>query len=922
MLTSNQFDGWCYNHKLPSYTRELIERVRNSPPGRSVEGSKGNVCGDYCSQKMGQTIQFESHRNELAHIIEHLEHGSDVLEYYDQPPAIELHYLSKSKRPVRTQHTPDFFVIREGKAGWEECKTEEDLVNLAINSPHRYSQNSDGSWSCPPGVEYAQKYGLYYCIFSSAAINHVRLRNYSWLEPYYDKKKAPRVVEEIKKALISLVKLNPGITFSEILLAGIGVSPDDINVLIASQELYIDLSAFPLAEPDLVKVFLNQEVAFAQETASQIRDLNTVKSKIIKLDVGESISWDGVAWEIINTGSDKISLQKADGKVINLLYTQINDLFIRGEIIGNSESRSHTNIRSNKIQEILNKASLKDIEEANRRYKIIQPYLQPNPPVRPNSTIRRWRDKYWEAEKVDGNGYIGLIPRNSDKGNCVPILGEQVKKFMNEYIEEHYENAKNRRITAIYRSFREACKAYSPPLQPPSEKTFRLEIKRRSGYQQNLVRQGSRVAKQNKPFYSTPNLPRHGDLPWESAHIDHTQIDDELVSSLISLATCNQSSAISVNKCLGRPWATFMIDSYTRRLLAIYLSYEPPSYRSCMMVIRICVKRWKLLPQTLVTDNGKEFHSIYFKQLLAYCKCTHKYRPSGEPRYGAPVERVFNTTNTQWLHELKGNTQIMRQARQVTKSVNPKNHATWTIGELYQALEYWAYEIYDKREHSTLGQSPREAFELGIALGGSREFRKIEYDDAFRILTFPSPPYGKTRVVQPGQGIKISQIYYWCDAFRDPEVERTSVDVKCDPFDAGVAYAFVQRRWHQCISDHYQYLQGRTEKEIMLISEDLRRRKSGYSKRILISDTELVAHLNSAFALEGELLIQHLQARENKIVLDLIENKNISNANKIMANSPYIISESNRQLEPEWENIDNKGNNSHTLRTNEIYGEF
>jgi hypothetical protein len=35
---------------------------------------------------MGVTIQFESHRVELAFIYQ-LEHDSSVLEYYDQPPS-------------------------------------------------------------------------------------------------------------------------------------------------------------------------------------------------------------------------------------------------------------------------------------------------------------------------------------------------------------------------------------------------------------------------------------------------------------------------------------------------------------------------------------------------------------------------------------------------------------------------------------------------------------------------------------------------------------------------------------------------------------------------------------------------------------------------------------------------------------------
>ena len=189
-------------------------------------------------------------------------------------------------------------------------------------------------------------------------------------------------------------------------------------------------------------------------------------------------------------------------------------------------------------------------------------------------------------------------------------------------------------------------------------------------------------------------MPKNGELPWENAHIDHTCLDINLVSSLISLATCNVSRAISSEEIgLGRCWATLMVDGYSKRILAVYLSFEPPSYRSCLMVIRICVKRFQRLPQTIITDNGKEFHSVYFQQLLAYYKCNQKYRPSGEPRYGSPVERVFGTTNTLWLHELQGNTKILKNNRQVTKSVNPIHQAVWTLGELYQSLEIWAYSI-------------------------------------------------------------------------------------------------------------------------------------------------------------------------------------------------------------------------------------
>ena len=76
---------------------------------------------------------------------------------------------------------------------------------------------------------------------------------------------------------------------------------------------------------------------------------------------------------------------------------------------------------------------------------------------------------------------------------------------------------------------------------------------------------------------------------------------------------------------------------------------------------------------------------------------------------------MFGTTNTQLIYNLMGNTQITRDVRVVTSSVNPRNHAVWTLGRLHDRLCEWAYEIYDTTEHPALGQTPRDCFADGMA---------------------------------------------------------------------------------------------------------------------------------------------------------------------------------------------------------------
>src|SRR5881409_3487080 len=125
MLGNEEFLLWCGRLSLSQETQATIAKIRGANPARRVGGGRRNVSGRYPSRKMGVTIQFESHRVELAEIYE-MEHDADVLEYYDQPPPIKLEYHAASGRRLGIIHTADFFTIRTGGAGWVECKTDEE----------------------------------------------------------------------------------------------------------------------------------------------------------------------------------------------------------------------------------------------------------------------------------------------------------------------------------------------------------------------------------------------------------------------------------------------------------------------------------------------------------------------------------------------------------------------------------------------------------------------------------------------------------------------------------------------------------------------------------------------------------------------------------------------------------------------------
>jgi putative transposase len=389
---------------------------------------------------------------------------------------------------------------------------------------------------------------------------------------------------------------------------------------------------------------------------------------------------------------------------------------------------------------------------------------------------------------------------------------------MLKHIVEAYEDNKQPTKSAVYHSFRLACERQG--LQPCSPKTFNQTIAFRPREEQIRKRQGRKAAAQQAAFYWELNYttPRHGERGYELAHIDHTQINLELLHS-------------ETLKNLGRCWVTFLIDAFSRFLLALYLSYDPPSYRSCMMVLRDCVRRHHRLPQMIVNDGGPEFHSIYYETLLARYECSQRERPAGKPRFGAVIERLFETSQSQFIYNLTGNTQLMLgDVRQVSREVNPKNLANWTLPRLYPRFCQWM-ELYNNAEHGALGRSPQEVLTASLALTGERRHRLIPYNQDFIIDTMPSTRKGTAKVAL-NRGVKINYLYYWHDTFRHPEVENQQAPVRYDPFNIGLAYAHVLGRWTPCISEQYLRLRGRSERILKLAAEELRARNRRHVRQL------------------------------------------------------------------------------------------
>lgn len=265
MLTDQELLQLCKDCKFDEKAVAEIKRIRSSGPSRRVRSARGNVSGGYPSPKMLFVTQFESHKNELPYIHQ-IDHDDDVLEYYDQPPFFKLSYIlqqgERAGRRVAFNYTPDFFLIKKDVVGWVECKMEEELARLAEEHPERYQRGEDGQWHCPLGEEYASHFGFFFEVVSSTSISQIYSRNIVYLEDYLrDENCAPS--QETAAQVLGLVAEEPGITLEELRQRADKASSDDINILIAKEQLYFNLYTAPLADAKHARLYPDKDTAEA-----------------------------------------------------------------------------------------------------------------------------------------------------------------------------------------------------------------------------------------------------------------------------------------------------------------------------------------------------------------------------------------------------------------------------------------------------------------------------------------------------------------------------------------------------------------------------------------------------------------------------------------------------------------------------------
>jgi putative transposase len=68
------------------------------------------------------------------------------------------------------------------------------------------------------------------------------------------------------------------------------------------------------------------------------------------------------------------------------------------------------------------------------------------------------------------------------------------------------------------------------------------------------------------------------------------------------------------------------------------------------------------------------------------------------------------------------------------------------------------------------------------------------------------------------------------------------VPVRFEPYNMGVAYAYIDDQWLECVADAYAQVRGRSEKEWNLILDEWREHQRQHAQKRVTLNGPLLAH--------------------------------------------------------------------------------
>ncbi|MCR6634761.1 transposase family protein [Devosia sp.] len=238
------------------------------------------------------------------------------------------------------------------------------------------------------------------------------------------------------------------------------------------------------------------------------------------------------------------------------------------------------------------------------------------------------------------------------------------------------------------------------------------ELLERLGYYDRLINKLGRKEARRK--VSSVALGPQGDHALHEVEVDHTQLD---------------IMVFDANGDVRRPWLTVLIDRYSRMILGYFITFDPPSWVSVMMALRMAVMpKVRLLaemdynfmyewdcygcPDNLYMDRGAEFLSYSMRAAAERLNIRLVDLPRASGYLKGKVERWFNVHNQGLIHALPGYT-----GRNPTKRMKESAKPKLELEQLQILVTAFIVDVYNQKIHGTTKQAPAERFSASFNQG-------------------------------------------------------------------------------------------------------------------------------------------------------------------------------------------------------------
>lgn len=803
-------------------------------PGRSTESGVANVATRIPDPLTEETQETESRLLELRQYWA-LRQDPNVLHFVTQPKGQVV--VRDTCRPVhRWPTTPDFFVLWIDAARFIETRTEERIARLLAKHPGLYVPTGNpGEYACPGTDAWTSEHEVNYVVRSPKAFSAIETRNWMYLAPHAQR---PLGVDNIE-GVVDQVRRRPGITIAALADA---LPISDVLWCIAMARVYADLTRHVVADHNHTPLYLDRITALAHEhlkPASRAVGLGAPAPFVIER--GAKFRLANLKFDIEIPGIRDVVVRDCQNGRCRTYARRDLEAFARDGVLvpESTEPATVAEARTNAYD----RASARSIERAVERAVALglAPAEAARGPIRTYSDrqLRRLRAKQRETAALTGDPIAGLIPKEASGGGR--HLDPRVEEVTTRLVREHTLTTQPLSGADITRLIEADLEKKGLRALAPSERTVARHIRKLSRYAKLLAQRGRRGANGVAPMrpVDPDDAPPNGEAPWSVAHLDSTLLDIETRCAV-------------TGRNLGRVSVTALIDGYSGLFLAYVLHYASPSAATALRTLRSCVARWGRLPDTIVVDQGPEFHSVEFQQACAWANVAIRYRPTAQPRFGSPVERAILEL-TRIVHRLRGQTRNRKDRRGSDSGKDASKLALWDLATLASHIAQGVETLHGEPVQAK-GACRRDLFESGIATHGVVATRTFWPDDpAFQAWTLPLAA-GETRTIHPVNGISVNYITYWSDAFSTPELAGAKVEVRYDPDDVSHVFARVAGTWVECLGREVARMRVISDGEWKAASEAVSERNRQVRRARLASGNQIAKFIASGLETETLLL--------------------------------------------------------------------